>query len=142
MEIRQIEHNTHDYRQALELRNNVLRKPLGMSLYDEHLEKENLDIHIGAFEKDTIIGVLILTFLDKHIYKMRQVAVSESYRSKKVGTQVVYYSEELLIQLGAKKIVLNAREEAVEFYKKLGYTIISPLFYEIGISHYKMQKSL
>lgn len=140
--IREIEYNSVDYINELKLRDEVLRKPLGMSLYDENLAAEKNDIHIGAFINDDIVGVLILTKLNANDVKMRQVAVKEVMQSKKIGSKMVRYAEENAINRGYKNMLLNARKTAVEFYKKLGYEIISEEFLEINIPHYKMTKHL
>ena len=92
--IRVINYHSEEYRKELELRDEVLRKPLGMSLFDENLEKEKMDIHIGAFVKNKLVGVLILTPLNLSDIKMRQVAVLETTRSQKVGSQLVQFAEE------------------------------------------------
>jgi predicted GNAT family N-acyltransferase len=39
-------------------------------------------------------------------------------------------------------VVLHARETAVSFYKKLGYTKEGNVFEEVGIPHWKMTKPL
>src|ERR1035437_3760589 len=93
IEIREIIYCSKDYTNELELRDEVLRKPLGMSLFDENLEKEKNDIHIGAFMNNKLVGVLILTQLNANDIKMRQVAVDESARSQNVGREMVWYAE-------------------------------------------------
>lgn len=77
IQIREISYNTPDYTKELVLRDKVLRKPLGMSLYDANLDAEKDDVHIGAFVNNDMVGVLILTRLNADEVKMRQVAVDE-----------------------------------------------------------------
>lgn len=36
-------------------------------------------------------------------------------------------------------IYVNAQEHAVGFYKKLGFTVVSDVFFEEGIPHYRME---
>jgi predicted GNAT family N-acyltransferase len=74
--------------------------------------------------------------------KMRQVAVSEQYQSKGLGSVLVKESEVFCKDKGFEKIVLNARDTAVKFYKRLDYTPEGELFTEVGIAHLKMYKSL
>ena len=57
METRQIEFDSSDYHKALVLRDEVLRKPLGLSLFDENLTTEAADVHFGAFVNDRLIAV-------------------------------------------------------------------------------------
>ncbi len=40
------------------LRNEILRKPLGLSFSAEDLEREKDDILMGAFEDDRLLGLL------------------------------------------------------------------------------------
>lgn len=56
LQIRMIDYHSKDYSREQLLRNRVLRIPLGMSLYDENLEKEKDDVHIGAFANKQQIG--------------------------------------------------------------------------------------
>ncbi len=142
IEIRQIDYHSDEYILELHLRDEVLRKPLGMSLYNDNLENEWKDVHIGAFSKDKLIGVLILTPLNDQDIKMRQVAVDEKWRTKKIGSELVRFAENFLKSKGFKKIVLNSRKTAVGFYEKLGYEKVSDEFLEINIPHFKLQKRL
>jgi len=139
-DIREIQYNSEDYRQELELRDKVLRKPLGLSLYDENLEKESNDVHIGAFINHKLVGVLILTKLNSNEIKMRQVAVDETWRDKKIGTEMVKYAETHSHNHGYTTMLLNARKTAIGFYESLGYQKVGEEFLEINIPHSKMNK--
>lgn len=140
--IKEILYKSDDYRLELELRDKVLRKPLGLSLYDENIEKESNDVHIGAFVHHTLVGVLILTKLNSNEIKMRQVAVDDKWWGKKIGTEIVKYAEEHSLYRGFKTMSLNARKTAIGFYESLGYQRIGEEFLEINIPHSKMQKYL
>lgn len=86
VEIKQIQTTSEDYNQELNLRNEVLRKPLGRNLFDENLGAEINDFHIGAFGNQKLIAVLVLTKVDNSILKMRQVAVDSVFQSQEVGS--------------------------------------------------------
>ena len=137
-----INYHSEEYSQELELRDRVLRKSLGMSLYDENLEKEQYDVHIGAFLNNQLIGVLILTKKTDTVVKMRQVAVDEAFRSQKTGSKMVVFAEEYAKRMGYTTMELNARKTAVSFYEKLGYDKIGEEFLEINILHSEMRKIL
>ncbi|UPK72647.1 GNAT family N-acetyltransferase [Chitinophaga filiformis] len=130
-----------DYDQEIKLRNEVLRKPLGLDLLTEDLSREVNDIHIGLFRGRELIGTLILTPGQGYV-KMRQVAVAENARGSNAGTQMVQFSEEVAREKGFSRIELNARLEAVRFYLKNGYTTEGNQFTEVGIPHFKMVKEL
>ncbi len=140
LQLKVISFDSEEYKQELELRDAVLRKPLGMSIYNDNRESEGSDYHIGAFYNHHLAGVLILTPLRNNSLKMRQFAVEEKLQKMRIGSRMLIYAENFAKSKGYTLIVLNARKTAVEFYEKLGYTKISDEFLEINIPHYKMQK--
>jgi predicted GNAT family N-acyltransferase len=142
LQIRELNYNSDDYRKELELRDEVLRKPLGMSLYNDNLKRDKDDTHVGAFLGEELVGVLILTRLSDKDVKMRQVAVAENMQSQKIGTKMVRFAEDFARRKGYENMVLNARKTAVTFYGKQGYSVVSEEFLEINIPHYKMQKPI
>jgi len=50
MALKQIDYGSREYEMMLKLRNDLLRKPLGLSFDPKELEKEKDDVLIGAFE--------------------------------------------------------------------------------------------
>ena len=58
MALKQIDYGTEEYKQMVNLRNEILRKPLGLSFTAEQLDKEKEDILIGAFDDDEMLGLL------------------------------------------------------------------------------------
>ena len=142
MIIRIYEHNSSEYMQELKLRNKILRKPLGMNLYDEDLRQDSLDIHMGVFEKDILIGCILTSPLENNVLKMRQVAIDNEFQGKGVGSRLVKFCEEFAIKKGYKVITMHARKTAIPFYIKLGYTIEGDEFTEVSVPHFKMTKKL
>ena len=79
---------------------------------------------------------------DHKTLKMRQVAVDPEFQSKKIGSQLIQFSEEFAVGKGFSIIELHARKTAFDFYQKLKYHCISDEFLEVGIPHYKMKKTI
>lgn len=142
LEIKEIAYGSEAYTEELELRDVVLRKPLGMTVYDDNLKADEHDIHLGAFINNRLVGVLILNFLNVEEVRMRQVAVDETWQKKKIGSQMVIYAELLAKNKGCSQMLLHARKSAVVFYKKMGYAVVGDEFLEINIPHYNMRKWL
>ncbi len=140
--IKQFDYNSDLYNRELELRNKVLRIPLGLNLYAEDLSSEVSQWHIGAFINSEMVGVLLLVPLDNHEIKMRQVAVNFAFQGKNIGSKLVTFAESLAVSRGYQRMILNARQTAVPFYRKLGYEIVGDVFTEVTIPHFKMQKAL
>ena len=137
-----IAYGSEDYAQALALRDQLLRKPLGLSLYDEDLSDEKNDYHLGIFTGDALDAVLVLIPKDRATLQMRQVAVRENRQGQHLGARLVAFAESFAATQGFTRIVLNARQTAEAFYHKQGYTTVSEPFVELGIGHVRMEKSM
>ncbi len=143
LEIRQIEFGTPEFDEAVWLRYEVLRRPLGLEFTPEQLAEEYNQIHLAAYAPDgRLLAYLNLTPVDADIVKMRQVVVAQAQQGSGVGTALVAESERLAAQLHFKKMSLHARQVAVPFYERLGYAIVGEPFEEVGILHFKMEKKM
>ncbi|MBI3257949.1 MAG: GNAT family N-acetyltransferase [Ignavibacteriae bacterium] len=138
-----VQHNSELYKQTVELRFEILRRPLGLEFTDEQLAAEINDIHLAGYDEYCIICCcLLLTPIDNNIVQMRQVSVAAHEQGKGTGRQLVEYSEVIALQNGFKEMILHARDTAVEFYLKLGYELVGKPFVEVGIPHRQMRKDL
>jgi predicted GNAT family N-acyltransferase len=84
----------------------------------------------------------MLEMLPQRVAKMRQVAVKPELQSMGIGSGLVRFSEEWSKQQGLLSIVMHARKEAVPFYERMGYEVRGKEFLEVGIPHFKMEKTL
>ncbi len=137
---RQYDWGSDEYGQALILRNRLLRRPLGLCLYDEELGLEKAFLHFGAFQNGQLIATLLLVPESNGLYRMKQVATAEAFQKKGIGLELVRFCEEALRGKGASGIVLHARKTAQGFYEKAGYTPVGEAFLEVGIPHQAMEK--
>lgn len=140
--IRHISTADADYQQVWQLREEILRKPIGLSLANEDLSGEEKETILAAFLERELTGCLMLQHKDKETVKYRQMAVAEDQQGRNIGRKLMEAAERLSKEKGYKKVVLHARETAAGFYEKLGYRICSGLFTEVGIPHYLMEKEL
>ncbi len=135
-----IEWGSVKYIQSLALRYEVLRKPLGMIFDPSIFIDEKVDLHLVANHGDWLVGCMILTEAGNDL-KMRQVAVANRYRRCRIGARMVVLAEAKAIEMGKQKMVLHARDSALDFYVSLGYSIVGDQFEEVGIPHQRMEKS-
>jgi N-acetylglutamate synthase-like GNAT family acetyltransferase len=142
MALRMIDHGTKEYQQMVNLRNEMLRKPLGLCFSAEELEREKDDILMGAFEDDKLLGCCMLTRVDSRTVRLRQMAVPNSMQGKGIGRALMIFAENVARDLGYKKLCMHARKTAIGFYQKLGYGITGDEFEEVTIPHYIMEKAL
>ena len=137
-----IDFGTPEYDEAVSIRYEVLRKPLGLEFSAAQLESEWSDVHLACYTASSeMVGCLVLS-KQENALKMRQVAVREHYRGLGVGKALVEAAETFAQLNGFDTVLLNARINAVPFYERLGYEIISDTFKEIGIDHKKMKKNI
>ena len=142
MEIKLFKQSGPEYLLSLILRYKILRIPLGLTFSAADLARDANDVHIGAFEGDTILGSLILTDSGDGTVQMRQVAVDDIHQGKGIGRELALYSETYAKSKGFKLIHCHARSVAAPFYMSLGYITVGEEFVEVGIPHFHMQKSL
>lgn len=142
MPLKLIDHGTKEYKQMVDLRYQVLRKPLGLEFTAEELEREKEDILIGAFEDDDMLGCCLLTKTDNETVRLRQMAVKAGLQGKGIGGVLMQFAENLARDRGMKKIVMHARKTAIGFYEKQGYKVSGEEFQEVTIPHYEMEKAL
>jgi predicted GNAT family N-acyltransferase len=142
MALRMIDHGTKEYQQMVQLRIEILRKPLGLGFDKEELEQEKEDILMGAFEDDRILGCCLMTRVDAATIRLRQMAVPNNMQGKGVGRALMIFAENVARDLSYKRLCMHARSTAVGFYQKLGYRITGDEFTEVTIPHYVMEKDL
>ncbi len=139
----EIEFGTPAYDEVLNLRDKILRKPLGLEFTTEEISEEYQQIHLACYnDAFNLLACLVLVIKDENTLKMRQVAVDESQQKKGIGQFLVKESEKWAIENGYIKMVLNARDTAVPFYKKMDYEKHGKQFIEVNIPHYAMRKNL
>ena len=142
MALKIIDHGSAAYRQMIKLRDDILRRPLGLHFTEEELEKEKHNLHIAAFEDDTMLGCCMLVEEDPQTVRLRQMAVINDLQGKGIGRALMQFAENLSRDRGYKKITMHARKNATGFYEKMGYRKFGNEFEEITIPHYVMEKDL
>lgn len=143
MRVEIVPYNSIPYKHSLMIRDHVLRKPLGMEITKGDVFDEDKHIHFVAIEDEGVVGcVVLIPNYEDTVGKLRQMATIESVRGKGYGKFMVEQLEKYAKRNGMNKIILHARHYAIDFYKKVGYSICSDIFTEVGIDHYKMCKEL
>lgn len=143
MNVKEIRHGSAEYQQECALRQEVMRKPLGLNLYDEDLVAERGQIHFGLFDdKDQLVACVIAAPVTATEAKIRQMAVRPSLQGKGCGRVLLEAAEQVLAQRGFTDLYLNSRMTAIGFYERLGYQRIGPEFMEVGTPHVKMFKKI
>ena len=142
MALKIIDHGTKEYEEVVRLRDEILRKPLGLYFTPDELEKEKENLHIAAYEDDQMLGCCMLVEEDAQTVRLRQMAVMNDLQGKGIGRALMQFAENLARDRGYKKITMHARKNATGFYEKMGYRKQGEEFTEITIPHYVMEKEL
>jgi predicted GNAT family N-acyltransferase len=141
LDLRSIAFGSEEYKQTCELRNEVLRLPLGLNLYSEDLELEKEQWHFGLFDQGTeLIACVIAVPQASGKAKLRQMAVKAGHEGNGVGRRMLLSLETLLATRDVMQLSLHARISAAGFYEKLGYVRSGEPFVEVGIPHIRMEK--
>jgi predicted GNAT family N-acyltransferase len=131
------------------VRHPVLRsgKPIESCVFDgDDLETT---IHLGIFFHDELVGICSFfknnheNISEENQYQLRGMAILNKLQGKGLGNIILSYGETLLKNKNVNTIWCNAREVAINFYKKNGYKTIGSSFNikDIGL-HYVMYKNL
>lgn len=142
MGLKQIDHGTMQYAQMVQLRNQILREPLGLKLTAEELDNEKSDILIAAFDDDVMLGCCILTPVNTSTLRLRQMAVPSNLQGKGIGASIMSFAEDLARDKGYSRIIMHARDTALGFYEKFGFKATGEAFTEVNLPHHIMEKLL
>jgi predicted GNAT family N-acyltransferase len=140
--ISQINSSSPKYQQVWELREEILRKPLGLSLRNEDLSRDHIDTIFIAEHNGHVIGCLMLQRKDVKQLQLRQMAVASEWQGKNIGRLLVNAAEDFSSSNGYTSMMMHARKVAIGFYLSLGYSIKGDEFTEVGIPHFLMEKEL
>jgi predicted GNAT family N-acyltransferase len=130
------------YRQALALREAILREPLGLTLTEEELADDALRQHFCATSQGAVLGSVSLKRLDGESLQLRQMAVAEDRRRERIGARLLARAEDWARGEGYRLMVLNARLDAEGFYARFGYLAQGEPFDENTVPHIRMTKRL
>src|ERR1700712_409395 len=121
MALKQIDYGSPEYEMMLKLRNDLLRKPLGLRFDPKELEKEKEDVLMGAFEDDRLLGCCLLTRENDKVMRLRQMAVPNNLQGKGIGRALMIFAENIARDMKYETLMMHARITAIGFYEKLGY---------------------
>ncbi len=142
MALKIIDHGTEEYQKMVKLRDDMLRKPLGLGFTSEELDAEKDNMLIAAFEDEDMLGCCMLVEEKPDTLRLRQMAVLNDLQGKGIGRALMNFAENLARDRGYRTLSMHARMNAVGFYEKMGYKVVSEPFIEVTIPHYVMEKKL
>lgn len=126
-----------------DLRYRILREPLEKERGSERNEGDETATHFALFENGELLAVARLDRVDETTCQARFVAVETHLQGKGYGKKIMTALENEAIALGYDKLILHARDYALPFYEKLGYTLVGPSYKLFDVlQHFEMFKVL
>lgn len=141
MPLKIIDHGTKEYQQMIDLRNEILRKPLGLLLTGGDIDADRNNILIAAFEDDKMLGCCMLV-REGGAVLLRQMAVIGQLQGKGIGRALMEFAENIARDIGYSEIAMHARATAAGFYEKMGYIVTGEEFEKLSIMHVLMKKRI
>ena len=129
------------------IRKEVLRKNMTLS-HEMKGDHDSDALHLGIYEGDKLVCIgsfmkAARTDLSGQQYQLRGMATLDGSQGKGYGKLLLQEAEAILKRKDIDIIWCNARVVAIDFYKKMGYQLMSEIFEvpQIG-PHYVMFKKL
>jgi predicted GNAT family N-acyltransferase len=126
-----------------DLRYRIMREPLNQPVGSERNEGDSSGEHFALFENNIIKAI---ARLDKHsegVAQVRFVAVETDVQGKGYGKKIMQATEKRALELGNHKMILHARDYALDFYTRLEYQTIEKSYKLFDVlQHFLMEKEL
>ncbi|WP_017470537.1 GNAT family N-acetyltransferase [Amphibacillus jilinensis] len=126
---------------AFTIRKQVFINEQGVDPQIEHDQYDHDAIHIVGYLDQQPIATARIRLVDDKA-KIQRVAVLKAYRKHGYGKQLMLALEATLTSHGINIATLHAQTHALSFYQSVGYQVMSEPFYQAGIEHVEMEKTL
>ena len=133
-----------EFRNYFHLRWLVLREPWKQPAGTEQDDREIESFHLAVFSDDQkVLACGRLQLNSPQEGQIRFMAVHPDHQHQGLGKLIMQGLEKEAKQRGATEMILQARENAIEFYKSCGYQIKAKTFLLFdSVQHYLMEKEL
>lgn len=127
-----------------DIRYRVLRQPWGQEQGSERDDTDSTSQNVLLRNEHGVamaVGRLHLNSLAQG--QIRYMAVDFPYQNSGIGGLMIQELERRAKELGAEEIILEARQRAIPFYERNGYSVVKMSYLLFGqIQHYTMKKKL
>jgi len=124
-----------EFEMMYDLRWRILFQPWNQPKGSEKDELDSKSSHFIALLQESIVATSSFHKLNENVGQIRYLAVEELFRRKGIGGKLLEAIHLTAMNQFLKYTILNARETALDFFKKMGYKVIedgSLLFGEIN----------
>lgn len=130
--------------QYYDLRWRILRAPWDQPRGSERDEFEATSVHLALWDRCGDVAAVGRLHLNSPAEaQVRFMAVEPAWARLGLGSRILGELEARARDVGAESVVLNARDQAVAFYRRHGYTAIRDADTLFGaVAHVRMAKRL
>lgn len=130
--------------EALDVRHEVFVDEQGVSIDRERDEYDDYATHFVAYDGSHPVGAARLRPYEdgSEIGKIERVAVRAERRGEGWGRKIMAAVETTAREEGFTTLRLDSQNDAIGFYERLGYEVMSESFMDAGIPHRTMILSL
>lgn len=140
METKQVEKGSALYQEGVQIRKACFFDDF--ENWEELIEDpwEGRSIHLVVVNNGKVVGTGRLTYDEDNNGIVSQMAVANLERKRGVGTMILDGLIKTCLMNGCPKVYLSARDGAIEFYEKSGFTAIGAKFPspKTGVFHISM----
>jgi predicted GNAT family N-acyltransferase len=126
---------------ALALRLEVFCGEQGVTFEGDRDGRDDEALHLVAVE-DEVLGTCRMLIEAGGTAKFGRLCVRSSARGRGIGAALLEAAEREARAAGAVRIGMHAQTDALELYRRAGYTPYGERFDEEGIEHLGMEKHL
>jgi len=130
------------YQETLRLRDEAMRKPLGLSLSAEDIEDDNKRTHIGGYYNNQIICACSLKIIHHKIAHIYSFCVKQEFQNQHIGQQLMAFAESYVKFQNAARLYVEARKTAQYFYQKCGFSPCGSEYIDMNLLHQDMRKDI
>lgn len=125
---------------AVDIRNEVFVKEQGFK--EEFDSDDKHAIHFVGFLDNFSASTCRVLKKNNEDYLIGRVATRKKYRYLGLGSEIIKYAENEIVNMGGKRIYIHSQIQALPFYTKLGYQPIGNEDEEEGCPHQMLFKDL
>ncbi len=134
--------SAEEWEDYYDLRYRVLRKPLDQPPGSERNEGDATGVHFALYDDGKLRAIARLDQADEHVAQVRFVAVDSELQGRGYGRKIMEAVEACSIERGDTKMILHARDYALDFYLRLGYQVVEKSYKLFDVlQHYLMEKT-
>ncbi len=128
--------------QAFSLRRRVFVEEQGVDPKIEFDGEDEHARHVVAVLDGRVVGCLRMVLEDEGICHPGRLAVDEEFRSRGVGSELMWFCIKDMKEQGFSSAVIHAQAYLKKFYEGFGFVAVGEPFMEAKIKHYFMVLSL